>query len=143
MSAVGAVHWGDFRAQQPELAAHVEERLGHAPAYLGTIRKDGWPRVHPVGPLIPRNTQLVVPMYPTSPKGNDLRRTGRYALHCDVEDTQGGGGEVLITGTAREIEPTEDDLASGYVAFELLVSEVLAIQYDPNDLSPRRTRWKA
>lgn len=138
-----ALRWGQFAKLDPELAAHVEERLGRAPCYLSTIRPDGWPRVHPVGPLMPRGESLVVTMYPTSPKGGDLRRNARYALHAAVENTTGGGGEALIVGTAVESESTDADREKGYIIFELLIAEVLATSYDPTDLRPVRRRWSA
>ena len=140
---MGAIPWSKFADLNPQLAAHVEERIGRAPCYLGTVRPDGWPRVHPVGPLMLRGESLVVTMYPSSPKGWDIRRNGRYALHAAVEDTTGGGGEVLVTGTAVEAESTEVDRAKGYIVFELFVAEVLATSYDPIDLRPIRTRWKS
>lgn len=136
-----AVTWGEFAAAAPELAEHVAERIGRVPCYLGTVRPDGWPRVHPVGQLTPRDDHLIVTMYPTSPKGKDLERTGRYALHAAVEDTSGGGGEVLITGTAARADPEEADREKGYIVFELLIGEVLATRYDPADWRPIRTRW--
>jgi hypothetical protein len=109
---------------------------------MATVRRDGWPRVHPVGPFALRDGRLVVTMYPTSPKAHDIRRTGRYALHGPAEDTEGGGGEVLVTGTAVEAEPTEADNAKGYIVFELLVGEVLATTYDAADnFRPIRRRW--
>lgn len=138
-----ALPWSEFANSNPQLARHVEERLGRVPCYLATVRPDGWPRVHPVGPLTLRGGILVVTMYPSSPKGHDLRRNGRYALHAAVEDTMGGGGEVLLTGTAVQAEPTEADRAKGYIVFELLIGEVLATTYDLTDLHPIRTRWKA
>jgi hypothetical protein len=140
---VNALPWSEFARAEPELAAHVEERLGRAPCYLGTVRPDGWPRVHPVGPLAPRDGCLVVTMYPTSPKGKDLRRNGRYALHGAVENTTGGGGEVLLTGTATGAEPSAEDRAKGYVLFELLIAEIVATVYDGADLQPVRRRWHA
>lgn len=140
---MNALRWSEFAGLNPQLAAHVEERLGRAPCYLGTVRPDGWPRVHPVGPLTLRGGSLVVTMYPSSPKGWDLRRNGRYALHAAVEDTTGGGGEVLLSGTAVEAGSTEADREKGYVVFELLIAEVLATSYDPADLRPIHTRWKA
>lgn len=139
---MNVVLWREFAQQDPELAAHVERRIGQAPCFLGTIRRDGWPRVHPVGPLTLRDGALIVTMYPNSPKGHDLRRTGGYALHGPVEDTQGGEGEVLITGVAVPREPSEADRAKGYVIFELLVGEVLATRYDAED-RPIRSRWVA
>ncbi len=112
-----AVPWNTFAQRQPELAKHAEERLAAAPCFLATVRRDGWPRVHPVGPFTLRDSRLVVTMYPTSPKAQDIRRTGRYAMHGPVEDTEGGGGEVLITGAAIEREPTAADRAKGYIIF--------------------------
>jgi len=136
------VSWDEFKTAEPDLSTHVEERLGRAPCYLGTVRPDGWPRVHPVGPLTPRADHLVVTMYPTSPKGKDLERNGIYALHAAVEDTSGGGGEVLVTGLAIGAEPTDADRSNGYVVFELLIGQVLATRYDPTDWRPIRTRWR-
>ncbi|MEX0749279.1 MAG: pyridoxamine 5'-phosphate oxidase family protein [Dehalococcoidia bacterium] len=138
-----AIRWGDFGALNPELAAHILERLASAPCYFGTVRRDGWPRVHPVGPLAPRGSCLIVTMYPTSPKAHDLRRNGRFALHGPVEDTTGGGGEVLLVGRAVEAEPADADRAKGYILFELLIGEVLATSHDHNSLRPVHRRWKA
>jgi hypothetical protein len=47
-------------------------------------------------------------MRATSPKGGDTGRDGRFALHCAVEDNQGGGGEVLVTGVGSEIDAPQD-----------------------------------
>ena len=82
-------------------------------------------------------------MYPTSPKGHDIRANGRYAIHGSVEDSQGGQGEVLVTGTAHPTETTPEDVDQGWVAFELRIGEVLATRYDPESLKPISTRWKA
>jgi hypothetical protein len=138
------VSWSAFARLEPDLARHAEERLGAAPCFLATIRRDGWPRVHPVGPFTLREGELIVTMYPTSPKAHDIRRSARYALHGPAEDTEGGGGEVLITGMAIGREPTQADKAKGYIIFELLVGEVLATTYDAGDnYRPIRRRWIA
>ena len=70
--------WGDLQARNPELAAFGAERFSSGVAYLATVRKDNSPRVHPVTPIIGEG-RLFVFMEPTSPKGHDLRRDGRYA----------------------------------------------------------------
>ena len=90
--------WLQFEQQAPELAAFGRARFGGGVAYLGTVRGDGGPRVHPVTPII--GEQLFLFMEPTSPKGQDLRRDGRYTLHCTVEDMGGGGGEFYVRGRA-------------------------------------------
>ncbi|MCA1555037.1 MAG: pyridoxamine 5'-phosphate oxidase family protein, partial [Chloroflexi bacterium] len=74
-------HWANFAAAAPELAAFGAQRLHGSVAYLATIRPDGAPRVHPVTPIIGEG-HLFVFMEPTSPKGKDLQRDNRYALHC-------------------------------------------------------------
>lgn len=57
---------------------------------------------------------------------------------------EGGGGEVLVTGTAVKDEPTVADIAKGYIVFELLVGEVLATTFDAADnYRPIRRRWSA
>jgi hypothetical protein len=90
--------WKAFAQQAPEIAAFGEARFRSGVAYLGTLRADGSPRVHPVTPIM--GEQLFLFMEPTSPKGNDLQRDPRYTLHCSVEDSSGGGGEFYVSGRA-------------------------------------------
>src|SRR3982751_3616560 len=98
--------WKSLEDQQPELAAFGAERLNGKVAYLATIRKDGSPRVHPVTPIIGQG-HLFVFMEPTSPKGHDLQRDGRYALHCSVSDSSGASGEFFVSGRAKLVENAE------------------------------------
>jgi hypothetical protein len=89
--------WNEFAQQAPELAAFGKARLAAGGvAYLGTLRADGGPRVHPVTPIV--GEQLFLFMEPTSPKRRDLERDARYTLHCAVEDMNGGGGEFYVRG---------------------------------------------
>jgi hypothetical protein len=94
--------WFEFARQASEIAAFGEARFGSGVAYLGTLRPDGSPRVHPVTPII--GEQLFLFMEPTSPKGKDLQRDPRYTLHCAVEDSGGGGGEFSVRGRAMLTE---------------------------------------
>jgi hypothetical protein len=89
--------WKEFAVQAPEIAAFGQARFASGVAYLGTIRADGGPRVHPVTPII--GDQLFLFMEPTSPKGKDLQRDPRYTLHCSVKDSGGGDGEFYVRGT--------------------------------------------
>lgn len=98
--------WSMLEEKNPELAAFGSARLHGQVAYLATVRKDGSPRVHPLTPIIGQG-HLFVFMEPTSPKGHDLRRDGRYALHCTVSDTSGASGEFSITGQAQLIDNPE------------------------------------
>lgn len=88
--------WKAFAEQAPELAAFGQTRFKSGVAYLGTVREDGGPRVHPVTPII--GEQLFLFMEPTSPKGKDLQRDARYTLHCAVENSGGGEGEFYVRG---------------------------------------------
>jgi hypothetical protein len=143
--------WGEFRAEHPSLAAFGAERLGHAPAYLATVRADGAPRVHPVTPVI-GDDHLFVFMEPTSPKGRDLRERGGYALHSAVPDMEGTGGEFHVSGTATLIDDPETRTlavasatyapAERYILFELHVAEARCNGYGDVTL-PSPERWSA
>ncbi|MCB9101524.1 MAG: pyridoxamine 5'-phosphate oxidase family protein [Anaerolineales bacterium] len=133
-----------------ELAEFGRARLAGRPAYLATVRRDGSPRVHPVTPII-GGGHLFIFMEPTSPKGHDLQRDGRYAMHASVEDTGGGGGEFLITGRGALIEDAElraeaiqyasYSPADRYSLFELTIETAFSTTYD-QDGPPVRQRWR-
>lgn len=139
--------WARFAAEEPELEAFGRERLTRGVGYLATTRADGGPRVHPVTPII-GDGHLYVYMEPTSPKGHDLRRDGRFALHAGVEDTEGGGGEFLVFGRSEPItdpviRAAYDALASyapraRYVLFELYPERVLVTAYEGDETVRRR-----
>ena len=93
--------WTEFARLAPELAEFGRARFQSGVAYLGSLRADGGPRVHPVTPIL--GGQLFLFMEPTSPKGKDLERDPRYTLHCSVEDMSGGGGEFYVRGSATRI----------------------------------------
>lgn len=142
--------WRLLEEQQPALAAFGAERLNGKVAYLATTRKDGSPRVHPMTPIIGQG-HLFVFMEPTSPKGQDLQRDGRYAIHCAVNDTSGASGEFTIAGQARLVTDAEQralavKLASyaardRYILFEFEVESASSTIY-PGD-QPVRQSWKS
>ena len=142
--------WKLLEAQQPELAAFGAERLNGQVAYLATTRNDGSPRVHPVTPIIGQG-HLFVFTEPTSPKGRDLQRDARYALHCAVSDNSGSSGEFHIAGQARLIEDSAVRAlavqhssyapAERYILFELDVASAASTIY--TDERPLRQQWKA
>ena len=141
--------WHEFAAAHPDLAALGAKRFEGGVAYLATVRPDGGPRVHPVTPILGAG-RLFVFMEPTSPKGHDLRRDGRYALHAAVSDAGGTGGEFLLTGRAVLVDdPTTRALAAAaasyapadrYTLFELSVDSALGTVYQ--DGQPVRQRWR-
>jgi hypothetical protein len=92
--------WARFDQESRAIAAAGRRLLwvpGIGFGYLATTRRDGGPRVHPINVLILDGVlhAFLVP----SPKREDLRRDGRYALH-----STGGPGvndEFAITGRAK------------------------------------------
>ncbi|NLF79127.1 MAG: pyridoxamine 5'-phosphate oxidase [Chloroflexi bacterium] len=141
--------WQAFAQQAPELAAFGAVRLGRGVAYLGTVRADGSPRVHPVTPII--GEQLFLFMEPTSPKGKDLQRDGRYTLHCSVEDSSGGGGEFYVRGRASQTSDpgvrAQAVQAASYVPQDRYILFILSVEfafmntYGDGGSTPRR--WPA
>jgi hypothetical protein len=142
--------WKEFAAGAPELAKFGKRRFASKVAYLATIKQDGSPRVHPVTPIV-GNEQLFLFMEATSPKGHDLRRDGRYALHCSVADSSGEGGEFLLTGTARFIKDENTraiairyasyEPADRYILFELQIDTAFSTEYNMYGI-PVRNRWR-
>ena len=141
--------WKCLEDEQPDLAAFGAQRLNGKVSYLATVRKDGSPRVHPMTPIIGQG-HLFVFMEPTSPKGHDLQRGSRYAMHCAVTDDSGASGEFTITGQAHLVDNLElralaVSLASytpadRYILFEFDLETAASTTY-PGDVPLRRT-WK-
>ncbi len=141
--------WTDLEIGNPDLASFGAARFGDGVAYLATVREDGSPRIHPVTPIAGEG-RLFLFMEPTSPKGKDLRRDGRYALHSAVDDSGGSNGEFLVEGRAEFVEePAILDFASSlssyplaerYVLFELSVEGAMMIVYEEG--LPVSRRWK-
>lgn len=145
------MNWSEFEQASPSLAEYGRDRFGTGVAYLATVKADGSPRVHPVTPII-GNARLFLFMEPTSPKGDDLRRDGRYALHCSVENSSGGQGEFLIEGTANytddpsarsiAIESASYQPTERYILFELGVRRAFSTTYD-DEGQAIRTVWSS
>jgi Pyridoxamine 5'-phosphate oxidase len=92
--------WAEFERAAPEMAAlGMKQFQKFGLGYLGTTRKDGAPRVHPVCPVIARG-RLFVATAPTSPKRLDLLRDGRYVLHALPGKEE---EEFLVRGRAHRV----------------------------------------
>lgn len=141
--------WQEFAQQAPEIAEFGKARWQNGVAYLGTLRADGGPRVHPVTPIV--GGQLFLFMEPTSPKGKDLQRDDRYMLHCAVENMEGGSGEFYVRGHAtlvtdplirqQAIQAATYTPRDRYILFVLSVESAFMNVY--TESGPNVRRWSA
>ena len=95
--------WTDFEASAPDIAAAGKRLLfaqGAGYGFLGTVRKDGGPRMHPICPVIAAG-QLYAFIVDVGYKYHDLLRDSRFALHAFPLPQ--GGEEFYLTGSARPI----------------------------------------
>jgi len=141
--------WEEFARSAPDMASFGAQRLSERVMYIGTVRKNGYPRVHPFTPFV-SSGHLFAFMEPSSPKAHDLQREGKYTIHSLVRDWNGSDGEFSITGLAVLINDVKlrSIAASGcpytprgrYVCFEFLVEECITNHYV--DGKPHPVRWK-
>jgi hypothetical protein len=106
------VTWDGFRAADPAFAALCEERVdGVGLVLVGTLRRNGWPRISPVEPLI-TDGSLYLGMMWQSKKALDLLADPRCVVHSTVTDKGGTEGDVKIYGCAVDI--VDPDEREGY-----------------------------
>ncbi len=145
--------WEELEREARDLATSGQSliyQFGIGLGFLATVRRDGAPRLHPVCPIV-ANGGLYVFVIP-SPKLNDLRRDGRYALHAfppaEADD------EFAVTGRAIEIaDPVvrqiidsayQNDAGPDEVLFELLLETCLLARYEARGVfPPAYTHWSA
>jgi hypothetical protein len=102
VSAPAPASWRDVELGAPELARLGMARLNSARvALLGTLRRDGSPRISPVDAHFAKG-QLLVGAVARSAKTDDLRRDPRYVLHSAVTGPDSGEGELKLYGTVDE-----------------------------------------
>jgi len=141
--------WEQFERSAPEMARFGAQRMSERVMYIGTVRKNGYPRVHPFTPFL-SSGHLFAFMEPTSPKGHDLERDGRYTIHSLVKDMNGSDGEFAISGRAllvkdramREaaVKGCPYRPAERYICFEFFVEECLTNHYVNG--KPQFVHWK-
>jgi hypothetical protein len=153
--------WGELAAARPDLADAGRSMLyqfGVGLAFLGTVRPDGGPRVHPICPILLDEGLygFIVP----SPKRTDLIRDGRYWLHSfPAEENEDA---FAVTGTAtrrtdairsvlverflferRAQSFTASDL-DDQIAFEFDIQTCLLTRTTGHgDPEPRHTVWRS
>jgi hypothetical protein len=100
MTKRGMMRWSELERQQPRLAALGRHRLVEPGVVLvGTIRRDGTPRISPVEPLLWEG-ELWLSMLHGSRKAADLIRDPRVLVHGIVTSRDGAAGEYKVRGRA-------------------------------------------
>ncbi len=101
------MRWDEFTRQCPEIARLGEERLRNRELCLvGTLRRDGSPRISPVEPDFV-DGELMLGMMWQSPKVRDLMRDPRCVVHSAVSDRNGTEGDFKLYGRALPVDDPE------------------------------------
>ncbi len=101
------MRWTEFLEAAPEIAGRAVERIEKPGlALIGTVRRDGSPRVSPCE-LMVFESDLVLGMMWSSTKALDLLRDPRCVVHSVVSDKNGTEGEVKLRGRAASVEDRE------------------------------------
>ncbi len=96
--------WEELEAGAPDLAALARgEFERHDMALVGTLRKDGSPRISCVLPYV-LDGELFLGMMLHSRKAVDLLRDPRLVLHNPISTNQGDEVEISLRGRAVEID---------------------------------------
>jgi hypothetical protein len=132
--------WQDLELGAPEIARLGMDRINAAHvALLGTVRRDGSPRISPIEPYLTSGYLLVGAMA-RSRKAADLRRDPRFVLHSAVTGPDTGEGELKLRGSAVE---AGDDLRRATaeawwsawppdktIVFSLLIKQAAFVEWD-------------
>jgi len=104
--------WNAFERAVPELAQRGRAIFDRKVALIGTLRKDGSPRIDPIEPYIGEGHLLLAMMW-QSRKALDLLRDPRCTLHNAVTDPNGSDGEFTLHGRAIQVQ--DADLRARYL----------------------------
>ena len=151
------MNWKTFQETAPELARLAQERFASSGvALLGTLHRDGSPRISPVEPLLAEG-ELLLGMMWHSMKAMDLLRDPRCTLHTSITSLEGTEGECKLDGQAREapdppVQSQHEDAFRRHWAehaparfhvFALEVEHAAFITYEPDRGEMRVVRWDA
>jgi hypothetical protein len=101
------MRWDEFSGAAPELAQLGEERLrARELCLVGTLRRNGYPRISPVEPEFV-DGELMLGMMWRSPKALDLLRDPRLVVHSVVSDRMGSEGDFKLYGRAVDVQDSQ------------------------------------
>ncbi len=104
------MNWSEFAQATPELAELAKLRLEPL-SLIGTLRRDGYPRISPIEAII-MGERLMLGMMWRSRKALDLLRDPRCVLHNAVSNADGSQGEAKLWG--RAVDVTDAGLRARY-----------------------------
>lgn len=152
--------WNEFCREVPELGALGKgllfpSRPKYGRAFLATVRKDGAPRLHPVSLILYKDC-LYVFISSTSPKCNDLKRDGRFAMQAFPPPINKDNEEFYIAGRAERVPDisirkallaaTKIRAEENEVLFKLLLDRVMytkLVNRGTPDEHPIHIKWRA
>jgi hypothetical protein len=101
VSKEGPMRWSEIERSQPRLAELGRHRLlGPGVVLVGTIRRDGTPRISPVEPFVMDGDLWLIMMW-RSTKAIDLTRDPRILVHSVITSRDGGEGEYKVRGAVH------------------------------------------
>lgn len=105
--------WAEFEASASDLAMLVREEFErYGMVLVGTLRRDGSPRISCVHPCVLEG-ELYLGMMRRSRKAIDLLRDPRLVLHNPICTNRGDEAEISLQG--RAIEVRDPDVRNRYV----------------------------
>lgn len=148
-------HWAEFERVAPDLALQVRELIDRSGFVLvGTIRRDGTPRISPVEARVVQGHLMLVMIRGTH-KARDVLRDSRLVLNTPVFDPADPGRELKLRGRAVAVDDrglldataNATEAASGWRPpadwhfFSVEIEDVALMEWDRGALA--MTRWTA
>ncbi|GAA5094260.1 pyridoxamine 5'-phosphate oxidase family protein [Nocardia iowensis] len=107
------MEWAELVAAAPDLAGSAQEAFARSGfGLIGTVRRDGTPRISPVEVHFVDN-RLVLVLIAGTRKVRDLDRDPRVLLRTPVTDAAAPEPEITVRGRVRELV---DDRLRGTIA---------------------------
>lgn len=111
------VSWAEFERRAPGLARLGRERYDSTGLLMmGTLRKNGWPRVTPIEYTFCGDHLYIHGMW-QSKKLLDLLRDPRCALHSTTANKDGQEGDFKLYATAHDVTDPEERERFGLKSF--------------------------
>jgi Pyridoxamine 5'-phosphate oxidase len=134
------IGWHELEAAAPDLARLGQHRLEQTRvALLGTIRKDGSPRISPIEPYL-SNGHLLIGAMSWSLKTRDLLRDPRCVLHSAITAPDRGERELKLYGRVTEAtSEVREGCSDGWwharpldaaVVFEMSIEEAALVSWE-------------